>query len=266
MCKRSTAYLTGIQLTSEVYRYFDRYKLPCNSFQCPECSPYLTKQLRARIFNGDMVKNVADLPKYSAKFVTFTCPGIEGGRYEKDPKQWLKIMQENFNRLMTAIRKRYGRMYYLRVTEPHKDGIPHLHVLFVSAKIQEKKFLKYIESLWCGLYRMGFVKAKVIYDLTHGVYYITKYLTKGITSLKKHQRIFSTGRNTIMKKIKKENKWIGCRNVVFGCMEDDGKIYEMPVSTAQALGIAEAMEKCSSYEELTEMMDLIIESNKKGRI
>jgi hypothetical protein len=224
MCERSTAYLSGIQVTTNSFRLFNRFQLPCNSFQCSECSPHKTKELRARIFGGEMVASLDKVGKYGVKHVTLTAPG-NPWRQQHDPQQILKIMQINFNKLMTALRKYYGKLYYLRVTEPHKDGVPHFHVLFVSPAIHSKGFGSHIESLWSKRYKMGFIKPKLIRGLEHGIYYITKYLTKGIKSIKKYQRIFSTGRNTLEMKKKKLTKWIK-RNMVFGMVDESGHIYE----------------------------------------
>jgi hypothetical protein len=260
MCKRSTAYLSGIQVKTNSIRLYDRFLLPCNSFQCPECSPYKTKELRARIFSGNMVAEAKNVGKYGVKHLTLTAPG-NPWRKEHTPEQILKVMQINFNKLMTALRKYYGKIYYLRVTEPHLDGVPHFHVLFVSPAIWRKSFGSHVASLWNTKYKMGFVKAKIVHGLEHGLHYITKYLTKGITSIKKYQRIFSSARNTLQMKKKKNNKWLH-RNLVFGFVDANGEIWEKEIGEDLQQFMSE-IEQFTHYEDFEILEKLIKEEGRR---
>jgi hypothetical protein len=259
MCKRSSAYLSGIQVTDTSYRYFDHYKLPCKSFQCPECSPQKTKVLKARIHKGRIKNSNVINKKYTSKFFTFTAPG-NPWRQNHTPEQVLEIMQKNFNKLMTNIRRVYGDVDYFRVTEKHKSGYPHFHVLFVGLSIRPWSFKKFIERLWRVKYGMGFIKAKVIYDFDHGVNYLCKYLTKSMEAIKKHQRIFSSSRGALQPMIKKKSEWIAFRSIVFDC-EIEGELYTLDFDQVKSLGILEA--KIKGFEDQQELIEIIKTAGRK---
>jgi hypothetical protein len=260
LCIRSKAFLSGIQKTDNSLQYFDRYRLPCKSFSCPECAPKKTQVLKARIWKGRINDPVIRKDKYSAKFFTFTCPG-NPWRQNHTPVQALEKMQVAFNKLMTGVRRHYGNVDYFRVTEKHKSGFPHFHVLFVGPTIRGKYFLRHLENMWRGNYGMGFIKARVIDDLEHGINYLCKYLTKSMDSIKKYQRIFSSSRGSIEPLYKKEATWLDFRNVMFqyAGISEDGKIYSISMDKIKSLGILELLEKSKSYEDLQELIEIIKE-------
>ena len=124
--------------------------------------------------------------------LTLTCPG-ETFRKNHTPEEALKIMNEFFEKLRKAMQKKWGCFHYLKITEPHKDGFPHFHVLIVGHAIAPKEVLGHIRSLWTEKYGMGNIDLQVLRKgLGAGVNYIMKYLTKSLKPIAKgFQSIYS---------------------------------------------------------------------------
>ena len=142
-------------------------------------------------------------------------------------------MIKNFNLLVNALKKHYGQFKYFRVYEPHKDGVPHFHILFMGENCIPTDFRSTIEKLW-KKYGQGFVRVNVIRDkndnvinsfndVQHAINYLLKYLTKNMISPGKYKRIFSAARGILTAVQKKEwEKMV----VVKGHFDDKGNIIE----------------------------------------
>lgn len=143
-----------------------------------------------------------------------------------------EFMMSGFNKLRTALVKHFGKFMYFRIFEPHQDGVPHLHVLFVGEAVVHKSFLSVMSGLW-KKYGLGFVKLSVIRDkrgkkvanfhgAQHAINYMLKYITKDIKKAGRYKRVFSCSRNTLLPKIKKE--WESMK-IIMGTIEDEGKCF-----------------------------------------
>jgi hypothetical protein len=95
-----------------------------------------------------------------------------------------------FNKWVSRLRSRYGKIQVLRVWEAHKSGVPHIHALLFfessdfgvfrhngSWRIEEKASFEW---------ECGFVDVEALRSFKEGVNYVTKYLGKlhqwGVTS------------------------------------------------------------------------------------
>jgi hypothetical protein len=230
-CPRSPGYFNGIRHDESAHvLHAVAFNLPCKSWDCPVCSQKKIQQIRARAFNGPIVQQ-AEIPGYRAKFtqkfLTLTYPG-QDFRSRFTPEQALEQMSSSWNKLRTAIKKKYGKFQYFKILEPQKDGYPHFHILLVGKNIAHKSILQYIENLWRDHYLMGFVRLNVITnDVKHGIRYATKYLTKGEQlpegqrrNIKRYARLFTASRGSLMPVEKKDYQIYG--QVVFGQALDDG--------------------------------------------
>ena len=107
-------------------------------------------------------------------------------------------MKKNWNKLVTALRKRLGAFHYVWVTEPQQDGYPHLHVLVAGQAVYKPEVLKLIEDLWRKKYHMGFVKLKSTDWKKGGIdglsRYLTKYMTKGLKAGRKYSNVYGMSR------------------------------------------------------------------------
>ncbi len=264
MLEDSTRIYGGCQRISGLYSGFidnTVYSGPlrCNSWSCKTCAPKKRSKLVKRILNGPLCQQ--GVSKHAIKFVTLTF----GGMTEREPyilidpetghpktqqiwdskikgfktvnryatESMYDFMMKNFDRLRSALRKSYGKFKYFRIFEQHKDGVPHLHVLFVGNSIVPKSFRGSLEKLW-KKYGMGFIKVNTIKDkngrsityfndVRHAVNYMLKYLTKDITKPGPYKRIFSCSQETLLKTEKKE--W-EIMEIIYGSFDDQGNIVE----------------------------------------
>jgi len=115
-------------------------------------------------------------------FVTLTYDAKRSGIQES----WERIGLE-FNKWIRNIRKKYGRISYLRCWEATKKGYSHIHVLMVFHNYKFSIFRKRKGSRL--IYRIkekeefersyhSFVDVQAVRKIKKGIRYITKYLSK----------------------------------------------------------------------------------------
>jgi len=98
-----------------------------------------------------------------------------------DPSQFMSLYDMHkglgryWNKLLTAIKKRYGRtLAYIKIQETQKSGMLHLHVLF-DRYIE----IAFIRDLWANVYGAGVeINVQRVYDHAGVAHYLTKYMTK----------------------------------------------------------------------------------------
>lgn len=153
---------------------------------------------------------------------------ITGPRY--DVTAMYDYMMTSFNKLRTALVKHYGKFMYFRVYEPHQDGVPHLHVLFIGDAVIPKSFLETMSKLW-SKYGLGFVQLAAIKDkngkpirnfkdVKHAVNYLLKYMTKDVKKAGRYRRVFSCSQKTLLPLSKKDWKDM---KIIMGVVDDVGK-------------------------------------------
>jgi len=101
-----------------------------------------------------------------------------------------------FNKFISSLRKKYGKIYAIRVWESHKDGYPHIHVILIFEeheftaiwyrgkkktcwRIQE---YREIQKHW----NYGWSDIRAIDSFHGGVKYLKKHITKTIIDVDKH--------------------------------------------------------------------------------
>ena len=134
--------------------------------------PYITR------FNPDYAKQVRRrLGKHSSIYtdgimITLTL----------DPKMFsslhdaLTYLQHMFNRLMAALRKRYGKLIYVKAVELQENGNPHIHIVLTGPNAKHISE-QWVQKLWYK-YGGGTVKVKHVYDPRGAINYLLKYLPK----------------------------------------------------------------------------------------
>jgi len=120
-------------------------------------------------------------------FVTLTC----------DTKQFTiqeawETIGSDFNNWIRNLRKKYGRISYLRCWESSKRGYPHVHILMIFHDHQFKIVFSQVKK-GRRVYRIqekeefekswrkrthSFVDVQAVRKLREGIKYITKYLSK----------------------------------------------------------------------------------------
>jgi len=141
---------------------------------------------------GKRLKHLYELPKIeffnykdrntvqktSAIFVTLTYARNEGLDV-----LWEEVSKD-FNRWISAMRRRYGKISIIRFWEAQQDGYPHIHCVLMFHESEFETFFynkkwrisekKEIEELWSW----GFIDIFALYSLGAGVGYVLKYVTK----------------------------------------------------------------------------------------
>jgi len=203
-----------------------RGPIPCNSWRCEVCGPRKKKQLKARLYRGQISqqegrKGFRPSP-YSAKILTLTAPGAEW-RARHTPEEAYRIMSANLSKLMDAMRKEYGNeFHYFKVVEPQGDGFPHFHILLKGEAIAPKGILDFIRRLWCKKYQMGNCDIQVMkHGLKGGVNYILKYMTKEMAPIMRGARIFSASHGALQRKERRWEWYASDIKIGFGWVQAD---------------------------------------------
>jgi hypothetical protein len=247
------------------------FNFPCKSWNCPYCSPKKIKQVRHRVFKGPLLQD-SEVPgfrtQYTQKFLTLTYPGADY-RSRFTPSDALDQMSNAWNRLRTALKKKYGKFHYFKILEAQKDGYPHFHILLVGRSIADKEILQYIENLWRDHYKMGFVRLNVITnDLKHGIRYATKYLTKkenqkGRPNIRRYARLFTASRGAL-EPMPKRKKYDLMNKIVFGSATDHGfhefEIDARPITQFIRDSLDQSLRKRICYDE-SNVIKLVIEKS-----
>lgn len=95
-----------------------------------------------------------------------------------DAEQFLEREAESYRELqlwMKRLRKNSGSsLRYLAVTERHKSGLPHYHVLLHERDPERPvRYNRHLKASW----QLGFAKFNLVSDV-RGAVYVVKYLTK----------------------------------------------------------------------------------------
>lgn len=108
------------------------------------------------------------------------------------PRQeaWDRVA-EDFNRYMSHLRDRYGRVSAVRCFEAQKDGYPHIHVILVFHDYRFKTFQhgktrrvskkSELEAFWSDKEYLGFSDYQALNSWRHGLNYLVKYLHKSLS-------------------------------------------------------------------------------------
>lgn len=203
-CPNSSFYVDFVDDSKEKYV---RAKVRCKSWQCPYCARINAWVLKKRVeqavvgLYGEMVDLGID-PMHCFKFLTLTAPGA-GYRAANSALECEKQMKKAFKNLMGVLKRKYGNaIEFIWSCEGQKDGYPHLHVLLVGETIKPRSVKKTIEMAWRGRYGMGFVKLNSAFkeglksgeDFDRLIHYLTKYISKEMSTGAKGYRVFSMSR------------------------------------------------------------------------
>lgn len=113
-----------------------------------------------------------------AVFVTLTYT-----RHERLDVLWEEVGKD-FNRWISAMRRRYNKISIIRCWESHMDGYPHIHCVILFHECEFQTFFH--NGKWRitkkremeGLWGWGYSDFFALYSLGAGVGYVLKYVTK----------------------------------------------------------------------------------------
>jgi hypothetical protein len=132
----------------------------CKSWDCPYCA-----KIKADGYKERMKKLFDGRPLFLYTLTYF---------HNKPPEEVWKNYSVAWNRIRTAINKKYGSFAYVRVLESHTvSPYPHLHVI-ADVHVPERWFGQ--ELLSAGF---GYQADMKPITSVGAVFYVSKYLTKG---------------------------------------------------------------------------------------
>jgi len=133
--------------------------LPCKQWSCPYCCRRKIAELSAR--TRDAKPN---------RLMTLT---IDPKLYE-DPRAAFDATRTQVPELIRCLRKRFGDIEYLRVTELTHRGFPHYHLLLRSGYLPHAV----VKSEWTRLTKAIIVDLRQVKQSFAAYTYLLKYLSK----------------------------------------------------------------------------------------
>jgi len=135
---------------------------------------------------------------YQADFLTITAPGKMHGYYDKsgDPiphhdgssiKDAHTLLQGQWTKIRSALNRKALTCFGIRVTEPHKDGTPHWHLLVFSSPEHREQVISIFQHYALeidpnekGAQEHRFKVKAIDYSKGSATGYIAKYISKNI--------------------------------------------------------------------------------------
>lgn len=135
------------------------YVLPCRSWSCRPCAQQKIKQLACQ--------TVLAAPN---RLLTLT---VNPALYASRKEAWEKTRKQ-VPELIRRLRKKFGEIEYLRVTELTRAGWPHYHLLVRSSYLPQTLVKKY----WYELTGAFIVDLRQVKKTFSAYKYLVKYLSK----------------------------------------------------------------------------------------
>ena len=166
-------------------------RLYCKRWKCPYCGPRQAWYYQQRI-SEKAIEFKLD------RFMTLT---LDPRNIKGDP---YKHLNESWRKLREAFRRKFGKsISYIAVTEAHKSGIPHKHIL-IDHYINQK----WLSTKWDRLGGGRMVDIRKIKDIKNMARYVGKYLTKDVLiSAPKGTRRITTSQNIKLREKVTEGTW-----------------------------------------------------------
>jgi hypothetical protein len=154
-CPRATS-VTCVSPDHESPLLFAR---TCKCWSCAVCA-------RAKVRRLAWLTNLA-APN---RLLTLT---VDPSRYSS-PREAFEQTASQVPELIRALRKRFGQVEYLRVTEVCKSGFPHYHLLVRSDYLPQPV----VKKMWCEYTNAQIVDLRQVQSSFSAYWYLVKYLTK----------------------------------------------------------------------------------------
>lgn len=132
---------------------------------------YIAKFAGYKFLNADVINKI---PLLKPKLIFSNIDKFSANSGSKELSRLLKKLFDS--RIYKSIDK--DQRCYFRVTEPHKDGTPHLHVSFFVPADKRDRFVDTIKRLF------PFPQSKVVVDVVKPVSYLMKYILKTLDDLR----------------------------------------------------------------------------------
>jgi len=171
VCPRSTTLLALV----EDYRCSGIIALSCKQWDCRFCAPIKIRKLAAQTRDA-----------HPNRLLTLT---VDPAKHA-NPRDAFDDTACKVPELMAKLRRRFGEIEYLRVTEVTKKGWPHYHLLVRSPYLPHEV----VKNLWQQLTGAVIVDLRQVHNSFDSCNYLTKYLSK-LHNLTWTERHVSTSRH-----------------------------------------------------------------------
>jgi len=135
------------------------FGMPCKRWGCSWCARSKIKALAGRTQTAD--------PK---RLLTLT---IDPSLYSS-PREAFDKTRRQVPELIRQLREKFGEVEYLKVTELHKSGFPHYHLMIRSGYLPHEC----IKSIWSSLTGAKICHIEPINQKFSTFFYLVKYLSK----------------------------------------------------------------------------------------
>ncbi len=187
-------------------------------------------ELMTRIAGNEIVSK--DLG-YVADFYTLTVPGRMHSHYGKtgDPienydgttaRTAQDALQKIWSRIRSALKRNNLNFYGIRVTEPHKDGTPHWHLLaFMKQEDRQairetlKRYALEIDPDEPGAEKHRFKVKEIVSSKGSATGYIAKYISKNIDGYKLDDEQFGGNAQNTAERVEAWSSTWGIRQFQF---------------------------------------------------
>ncbi len=185
-------FLSQFEIINELGEIFDLDKIVDKSVSNPEIRRY---EMMCRIAGNEALAQERGFP---ADFLTITAPGKMHAHYDKSGdsvphydgsgiKHAQSMLQKQWTKIRSALKRQNLECFGVRVTEPHKDGTPHWHLLIFTNSDHRDKILTIfkhyaleIEPDEKGADKHRFKVMPIDYSKGSATGYIAKYISKNI--------------------------------------------------------------------------------------
>ncbi len=166
-------------------------RMYCKRWSCPYCGPR-----KAWMYQQLIAERTIEFKLDRFMTLTLDPKKIKGNSYKHINESWRKLRE--------AFRRKFGKsVSYISITEEHKSGIPHKHIL-VSHFIHQK----WLSAKWSSLGGGPMVDIRKIKDIKNMARYVGKYLTKEVLlSAPKGTRRITTSQDIKLREKHSEGTW-----------------------------------------------------------
>lgn len=131
----------------------------CGAWQCPRCGPMRMRRARALALAGK-----------PERIITLTTRPKPGWSLEASVR-WFR---KRWSLLLARIRRHFGKFEYMQVTELHRSGWPHMHILTRGCYIPQRMLARW----WIELTGSFKVHIQKVAKTWKGIAEATKYCLK----------------------------------------------------------------------------------------
>lgn len=169
----------------------------CHSWNCEVCGPKRARKLVKSISKWARKKGLD-------RFLTLTLQPSKLPDYARSPYQSYYYMMYVWRKFRVYLYRRYGRISYVWVVEPHKSGFCHIHILI--DRFIPQRWISSVFSRLGGGKIVHIERVKKMRDVSS---YVGKYMGKMHKKpIPRHKRRYSSSRDIHLMEKPDNDEWV----------------------------------------------------------